>query len=84
MALTADQEDAIKFSFGMLKYLRGGPSPSEPGPGRRGWRFARRISEATGEPAATQVSPMTEETVVLAETELQPTDDAEESREGDV
>jgi N-acetylmuramoyl-L-alanine amidase-like protein len=83
VALTADQEDAIKFSFGMLKYLRGGPSPSEPGPGRRGWRFARRISEATGEPAPTQVSPMTDEPDVPAETGIRPAEDPDGSREGD-
>lgn len=59
--LTPEQEDAVKFAQGQLKYLEGGPSPAEPGPGRRGWRFARRISEAIDEPVATQVTPMTEE-----------------------
>lgn len=59
--LTTEQEDALKFAYGQLKYLEGGPSPAEPGPGRRGWRFARRISEAIGEPVASQAVPMTEE-----------------------
>ena len=59
--LSPEQEDAIKFAQGQLKYLEGGPSPAEPGPGRRGWRFAKRVSDALGEPAATEVSPMTEE-----------------------
>jgi hypothetical protein len=61
VALTPDQEDAIKFAFGQLKYLEGGPSPAEPGSARRGWRFARRVAEAIGEPATTEGTPMTEE-----------------------
>lgn len=51
----------MKSAQGQLKYLEGGPSPAEPGPGRKGWRFARRISEALDEPVPTQVTPMTEE-----------------------
>lgn len=51
----------MKFAQGQPKYLEGGPSPAEPGPGRKGWRFARRISEALDEPVPTQVTPMTEE-----------------------
>jgi hypothetical protein len=61
VALTPDQEDAVKFAQGQLKYLEGGPSPAEPGPARRGWRFARRISEAIDEPVPTEQTPMTEE-----------------------
>ncbi|MGH7253390.1 MAG: hypothetical protein ACREIE_06275, partial [Nitrospiraceae bacterium] len=57
-----EQEDAIKFALGQLKFLEGGPSPVEPGPRRRGWRFAKRISEAIGEPVPTELMPMTEET----------------------
>ncbi len=59
--LSPEEEDAISFAHGQLKYLEGGPSPAEPGPGRRGWRFAKRISEALDQPAETEVSPMTEE-----------------------
>ncbi len=61
VSLTPEQEDAIKFAFGELKFLEGGPSPAEPGPGRRGWRFAKRISEVIGEPVPTEIMPMTEE-----------------------
>lgn len=61
VSLTPDQEDAIKFAQGQLKYLEGGPSPAEPGPARRGWRFARSISETIGAPTETEPSPMTEE-----------------------
>lgn len=59
--LTPEEEDAVKFAHGQLKYLQGGPSPAEPGPGRRGWRFAKRISEALGDPAPTETDAMTEE-----------------------
>lgn len=65
--LTTDEEDALKFAQGQLKYLEGGPSPVEPGPGRRGWRFAKRISEAIGEPATSEPAPMTEQTENQAE-----------------
>jgi hypothetical protein len=78
MALTPDQEDAIKFSFGMLKYLRGGPSPSEAGPGRRGWRFARRLSESIEEPVPTQASGMTEEALDDSEPERSSADGGNE------
>jgi hypothetical protein len=61
VSLTPEQEDAIKFALGQLKYLEGGPSPAEPGPGRRGWRFAKSISEAIGEPVPSEIVPMTEE-----------------------
>jgi len=61
VALTPDQEDAIRFAQGQLKYLEGGPSPAEPGPARRGWRFARKVSESIGDPADTQNMPMTEQ-----------------------
>ena len=59
--LTPEQEDAIKFAQGQLKYLEGRPSPAKPGPGRRGWRFAKRISEAIGTPEPSTTLPMTEE-----------------------
>jgi hypothetical protein len=82
MALTPDQEDAIKFSFGMLKYLRGGPSPAEPGPGRRGWRFARRVSESIEEPAPTQLSGMTEEALNPSESEHGSSEGVDEQQPG--
>lgn len=41
--LAPEQEDALKFAQGQLKCLEGGPSPAEPGPGRRGWRFAKQV-----------------------------------------
>jgi hypothetical protein len=59
--LTPEEEDALRFAHGQLKYLEGGPSPAEPGPGRRGWRLAKRVSEAIGEPVATEGAPMTEQ-----------------------
>lgn len=59
--LTVDQEEAIKFAQGQLKYLDGGPSPADPGPGRRGWRFAKRVSEAIGEPVEGNTMPLAEE-----------------------
>jgi hypothetical protein len=61
VALTPEQEDAIEFSFGQLKYLEGRPSPVEPGPARRGWRFARSVSESIGDPVATASEPMLED-----------------------
>lgn len=59
--LTTDQEEALNFAFGELKYLEGGPSPAEPGAARRGWRFARNLSEAIGQPVESAQTPMTEE-----------------------
>lgn len=67
--LTTDQEEAIKFAFGELKYLEGGPSPSEPGPARRGWRFARNVSEAIGQPVEFARTPLTERKPVPSEVE---------------
>ncbi|HEX9123848.1 MAG TPA: N-acetylmuramoyl-L-alanine amidase [Actinomycetota bacterium] len=69
--LTPEQEDAIKFAQGQLKYLEGRPSPADPGPGRRGWRFAKRVSEAIGEPASTAAVPMTEEPAPAQDQEQQ-------------
>lgn len=82
VTLTPDQEDAIKFAFGQLKYLEGRPSPAEPGPARRGWRFARTVSEAVGERVETQTEPLVEAAGVeeepVAEEEEEP---AEEERD---
>jgi hypothetical protein len=57
MVLTQEQEEAIKFAYGQLKYLEGGPSPAEPGPGRRGWRFARDVAAHIGEATEAQRGP---------------------------
>jgi hypothetical protein len=57
IVLTQEQEEAIKFAYGQLKYLEGGPSPAEPGPGRRGWRFARDVAAHIGEATEAQRGP---------------------------
>jgi hypothetical protein len=75
VALTPDQVDAIKFAQGQLKYLEGGHSPAEPGPARRGWRFARQISESIGEPAPTEPTPMTEEQSASGTADVRPAED---------
>jgi hypothetical protein len=45
MALSEEQLDAVRFANGQLTFLEGGPEPPEPGPKRRGYRFARSIKE---------------------------------------
>lgn len=74
VALTPEQEDAIRFSFGQLKYLEGRPSPAEPGPARRGWRFARTVSESIGEPVPAAPDPMLEEAIPQPDVGTEPTD----------
>jgi hypothetical protein len=55
--LTPEQEDAIKFAYGQLKYLEGGPSPAESGPAWRGWRFARDIATHLEQPEEMPITP---------------------------
>lgn len=66
VALTEEQLDAVRFANGQLTYLEGGPEPTEPGPKRRGYRFARSIEEhlaaaSPTEPARTEADDMPED-----------------------
>lgn len=70
VALTEEQLDAVRFASGQLTFLEGGSEPPEPGPKRRGYRFARSIREhltaaSPTEPALSQAEDMPED----AETE---------------
>jgi hypothetical protein len=45
MGLSEEHLDAVRFANGQLTFLEGGPEPPDPGPKRRGYRFARSIKE---------------------------------------
>jgi hypothetical protein len=50
VALTETQKEGIQFANGMKRYLEGGSEPTDPGPHRRGWRFARDMKEHAAHP----------------------------------
>lgn len=84
MGLTEQQLEAVRFANGQLTYLEGGPEPPEPGPKRRGYRFARSISEHLSVEGSPTASPSSD--AIVGRTDDDMPDDAEleamESYEG--
>ncbi len=84
MGLTEQQMEAVRFANGQLTYLEGGPEPPEPGPKRRGYRFARSISEHLSVEGSPTASPSSD--AIVGRTDDNMPDDAEleamESYEG--
>jgi hypothetical protein len=61
VALTETQREGIEFANGMKRYLEGGSEPADPGPHRRGWRFARDMKEHAAHPIDPTSEPTVEE-----------------------
>ena len=61
MGLSEQEVDAVRFANGQLTFLEGGREPPEPGPKRRGYRFAQSIKEHLEElTAAREAEPAVE------------------------